>query len=52
MPFQTYTDVQRYRMDILFALNACIMPPSDQPQPSTDERRAIMGWIVCGAMND
>jgi len=52
MPFQTSAQVQAHKTDIVFVLNACIMPPADQPQPTSDERRAIMGWIVCGAMND
>jgi uncharacterized membrane protein len=51
-PFQAYADVQRQKTDILFALNACFMPPADQPQLTTDERHAILGWLVCGAMNN
>jgi len=51
-PYQTYDQVKKQTMDMFLAISACIMPPADQPQPTADERQAIMGWIVCGAMND
>jgi len=51
-PMQTYDQVKKQTMDMFLSISACIMPPADQPQPTSEERQAIMGWIVCGAMND
>jgi len=30
----------------------CNMPPAGQPQPTSEERQTILGWIICGARND
>ena len=38
--------------DVETQLHACKMPPSDEPQPTSDERQTILGWFVCGAKND
>lgn len=50
----TYGDVTAGAMaktahDVLVQIHACNMPPSDQPPLTSDERQAILGWIVCGA---
>ncbi len=52
VPFQTYEQVQAWQVGIKAMLEACMMPPADQPQPAVQEWRAILGWIACGAMND
>jgi uncharacterized membrane protein len=52
LPYQTYDQVQRQSTNILFQISRCLMPPADQPQLSSEERQVIMGWIVCGTMND
>lgn len=53
----TYGDVTAGAMaktahDVLVQIHACNMPPADQPPLTSDERQAILGWIVCGAKND
>jgi len=53
----TYDDVtagsmQQTAHEVLVQIHACNMPPPDQPQLTSDERQAILGWIVCGAMNN
>ena len=35
--------------DIENKIYTCMMPPADQPQPTSAERQAILAWIVCGA---
>ena len=52
VPFQTYDQVQMWQVGIKAMLEACMMPPADQPQPTQQQWRAILGWIACGAMNN
>jgi uncharacterized membrane protein len=49
VPFQTYDQVQARSAGIKVWLGSCLMPPADQPQPTLEERRAVLGWIACGA---
>jgi uncharacterized membrane protein len=51
-PFDTYNQVQFQRLSIEGQLNNCLMPPADQKQPTSEERRTIFAWIVCGSMNN
>jgi len=30
----------------------CRMPPQEQPPLTSQDKRTILGWIVCGAKND
>jgi hypothetical protein len=50
--FDSYDQVMALRVGILFQVSECLMPPANQPQPTAAERQSIMGWVVCGAMND
>jgi mono/diheme cytochrome c family protein len=52
VPFQTYEQVQLWQVGIKVVLESCLMPPADQPQPTSEEWSAMLGWIACGAMND
>ena len=52
LPFQTYDQVQAQQMGIKGVLEACMMPPADQPQLTSAQWLAILGWIACGAMNN
>lgn len=47
--FDTYEQVYAQRTRILTRVHACLMPPPDQMQPTAEERRAILTWVVCGA---
>ena len=51
-PMQSWEDVQKQKISILAQIHACLMPPADQPQLTPDERKVILGWIVCGALNN
>jgi uncharacterized membrane protein len=33
-------------------LVSCAMPPADQPPLTAEQRRTILGWIICGAKNN
>ena len=49
---QTYDEVKAQLTSVLTQIHACLMPPQDNPQLTSDERRVVLGWIVCGGMND
>jgi len=51
-PFVTYQEVFTERSPILDQVFACNMPPSGQPQLSTQERTQLLTWLVCGAPNN
>jgi uncharacterized membrane protein len=49
-PFDTYANITRTSDNpnrMLTQIHACLMPPADQPQLTADERKIILGWIVC-----
>ena len=48
----TYAKVYPQRSAILDQVNACLMPPAGSPQLTTQERIALLGWLVCNAPND
>jgi hypothetical protein len=52
IPFQTYDQINNEIGTILFELRDCLMPPPSAPQPTAAERKALLGWIACGALND
>jgi hypothetical protein len=49
---QSYSDVYAQRSSVLNRVYACTMPPGGEPQPTTAEREALLGWLVCGAPNN
>jgi hypothetical protein len=48
-PLSDYADVYARRGAILYQLHACKMPPASAPQPTEEERAALLAWLVCGA---
>lgn len=48
-PLQTYAEIFSRRSAVLNQMVLCAMPPPDFPQPTEEERVAILGWLVCGA---
>jgi len=47
--FGTYSQVFSQRTSILGQIHACKMPPAGAPTLTSDERRAVLTWLVCGA---
>jgi len=50
--FGTYTQVFAQRTSVLGQLHACKMPPAGAPTLTSDERRVVLTWLVCGAPNN
>src|SRR5438105_15487091 len=50
--FTTYSGVFSQRQAVLTQVYSCRMPPSDSPQPATQERSVLVSWLVCGAPNN
>ena len=48
----TYDHVFQRRSTVLSFTYSCAMPPAEFPQPTEVERVAILGWLVCGALDD
>ena len=51
-PLQTYQNVFTLRGSVLDQVNLCKMPQAGYEQPTTDERVALLTWLVCGAPNN
>jgi hypothetical protein len=49
---ETYDEVYADRTAMLVRVNGCIMPPADAGVLSDDEKRTILGWLVCQAPNN
>ena len=47
--FTTYDKVFAQRVDILAQVNSCLMPPFNGTPLSADERKILLGWLVCKA---
>ena len=50
--FSTYSAVNANRGPMLTQVYSCAMPPPDAGALSSDEREALMTWLVCGAPNN
>jgi hypothetical protein len=50
--FRTYPSVFANRQAILTQFYSCRMPPQGEPQPGSQERALLLGWLVCGAPNN
>jgi hypothetical protein len=48
-PLQTYDEIYSIRGEVLDQIYSCRMPLSGEPAPTTDERQALLMWLVCGA---
>ena len=51
-PFQTYDQIGPFAGDIALQLEICAMPPAPEPALTAVERQTLLGWIVCGALDD
>jgi mono/diheme cytochrome c family protein len=54
LPLQSYDEVTAKQQiaHVLFQISSCRMPPSNEAQPSADERRLILSWFACCAASD
>lgn len=51
--FSTYDHIFAQKGPILTQVYGCLMPLADGGTPLTaDERKAMLGWLVCGAPNN
>jgi hypothetical protein len=50
--YTTYAGVHANYGPMIFQLSICRMPPADAGQPTTDERAALLAWLVCEAPNN
>jgi hypothetical protein len=48
-PLETYDEIFGLRSEVLDQIYSCRMPLSGQPQPTEEERLAVLQWLVCGA---
>ena len=51
-PFQTYDQIFAQRTQVLSQVHACKMPPDGGVPLSDDEKRTLLGWLVCDAPNN
>ena len=47
--FVEYEDVYSVRQTVLTRIYGCVMPPDGAAPLTSDERRALLQWLVCGA---
>jgi hypothetical protein len=52
LPYDNYTEIRAQITTMIMQLRMCLMPPAVGPPITRDQRKAILGWISCGAMND
>ena len=48
----TYADIMRAGQMISMQVFQCRMPPAPRPPLTAEERQIILGWLVCGAMDN
>jgi len=48
-PLTSYAEISQRKDAIVLQIDSCRMPPAPTPPLTSDERAAILGWIVCGA---
>lgn len=48
----SYDAVYKLRGDIISEVNACKMPLPTAPQPTIEQRTALLGWLKCEAPNN
>jgi len=48
----TYDDVHGSLTTVEKEVYRCDMPPAGEPQLTSDERQALLAWLVCGAPNN
>ena len=50
--FGTHAEVYAQRAGILNQVYGCRMPPAGVTALTDDERAALLGWLVCGALDN
>jgi hypothetical protein len=48
-PLDSYARVYAARSTVLTRVYGCQMPPAPEPPLTSDERKILLGWLVCGA---
>jgi len=48
----TYANIMRAGQMISMQVFQCRMPPPPRAPLTSDQRQTILGWLVCGAMNN
>jgi len=48
----TYADIMRAGQMISMQVFQCRMPPPPRAPLTSDQRQIVLGWLVCGAMNN
>ncbi|HVU51128.1 MAG TPA: hypothetical protein VHL80_10605 [Polyangia bacterium] len=51
-PYQTYTEISKFQIDILIQVRACRMPPAGAEPLSMDEQATLLAWLYCGGMDN
>jgi uncharacterized membrane protein len=51
-PLRNYTEIRAAAPVVLMQLMRCSMPPAPAPPLTTEERRIILGWLACGALDN
>jgi uncharacterized membrane protein len=49
---QTYGEISAAAPHVLTQLRDCAMPPAPRPPLTTDERRVLLSWLACGALDN
>jgi hypothetical protein len=52
IPLGTYAQLYGRRTDVLGQVYNCLMPQAPKPPLPAADRKALLGWLVCGAPND
>jgi hypothetical protein len=51
-PFTSAAQVHALRQAVIDQVYSCVMPPPDAGQLDETQRQALLGWLVCGALNN
>jgi uncharacterized membrane protein len=49
---QTYGEIKAAAPRMFTQIHACLMPPATRAPLTSDERQAILEWLVCSAPNN
>jgi uncharacterized membrane protein len=52
LPLDTYEQIFSNRRDVLDQVYSCLMPNTGGVPLSSDERAALLAWLVCGSPNN
>lgn len=51
-PLTNVGETQALRQAVIDQVYSCVMPPADAGQLDETQRLALLGWLVCGALNN